>query len=402
MTANRARVDVLLTGGGTAGHVRPALAVARALVAAGHASDAIHFVGSARGMEARLVPEAGFCVTLLPGRGIERKWTARNVRAVLELAAATVQALVIVLRRRPGIVVAVAGYASVPTSLAAWLVGVPIVVVNIDSVPGAANRVVARLADASAVAFPGTRLPRAVVTGAPVGPDVLAIDRSIEGRQAARASLGISPEKFVVVVTGGSLGARSVNHAAAGAASLLADRSDVTLYHVAGDRDRDAVAALRAGAGPLPADGLDYRLVGYEPHMATVLGASDLVVARAGASTVAELTSAGIASVLVPLPGAPSDHQRRNAEVLEKHGAAVILDDDRCTAEEVARQVVDLAGDRTRLASMARAAAGLGHRDAAERVAAVVDQIAARGAKPEERRRGARRAMRRATAGSES
>ncbi len=320
MTSARARRGVVVTGGGTAGHVLPALTVARALVDAGHPIGSVHFVGSRRGMEGRLVPEAGFSVTVLPGRGVERALTLRSALALAALAIASVRAVLLLARLRPSVVVAVAGYASVPASLAAALLRVPIVVVNIDSVPGAANRLVGRFAAACAVAWPGTSLPRAIVTGPPVRPEVLAADRSPAGRAAARATLGVAPDRVLVVVTGGSLGARSLNDAALALASGLAERGRIALYHVTGARDHERVVeaarAIPGGEGSGP----DYRVVGYEDAMSTVLAAADLVVARAGASTLAEICAVGVASVLVPLPGAPSDHQRRNAEVLEKAG----------------------------------------------------------------------------------
>ncbi|MCU1493494.1 MAG: murG [Acidimicrobiaceae bacterium] len=375
------RYDVVVSGGGTAGHVAPALAVAEALVDAGHERSAIHFVGSSRGMEARLVPEAGFEVSLLPGRGIKRRLTLENALAVAELATATLRAFALLARRRPSVVVAVAGYASVPCALAARPLGIPVVVVNIDAVPGAANRLVGRFAAASAVALPGTPLPRAVVTGAPVRPEVLAIDRSDSGRAAARAKLGIDPDRFLVLVTGGSLGARSLNEAALGVARLLSLRRDLAIYHVAGARDHDAMAARLAELALSAERGLDYRLVGYEPAMAEVLAACDLVVARAGASTVAELTVVGLAAVLVPLPGAPSDHQRRNAELLEERGAATVLDDAMCTPERLVELITSLAADPARVAAMAAAAANLGRRDAAARVADLVEEVAARGSR---------------------
>lgn len=368
--------DVVVTGGGTAGHVLPAITVARALVEAGHDPSSVRFVGSRRGMEARLVPEAGFEVTLLPGRGVERAPTVRSALAIAELACATLLAAVLLARLRPRVVVAVAGYASVPASLAAAALRIPVVVVNIDAVPGAANRLVGRFAKASAVAWPGTRLPRAVVTGPPVRREVLELDRSAAGRASARSSLGIAADRFLVLVTGGSLGARSVNDGALALASDLALDPRLAIYHVSGARDHERVAAAAGTLGLDAAHGLDYRLVGYEGAMPAVLAAADLVVARAGASTLAEICAAGIASVLVPLPGAPADHQRRNAEILERAGAAVVVEDAALVLHGLAPVVSSLASDPGRVASMGAAARLLAPGDGAARVAAVVDEVA--------------------------
>ncbi len=168
----------LIAGGGTAGHTLPGIAIGRALVARGHPVAAIRFVGSERGSEVRLVPEAGFSLTALPGRGIQRKLTFANVGAVLGLIRAFGRALGLVHRLRPSVVVALGGYASVACALAAILYRVPIVVAEQNAVPGAANRIVARFARAAAVSFPGTDLPRSVVTGNPVRPAILAVDRT--------------------------------------------------------------------------------------------------------------------------------------------------------------------------------------------------------------------------------
>ena len=174
----------LVTGGGTAGHVQPALAVAEALVARGHEAATVRFLGSRRGMEGRLVPEAGFEVTLLPGRGIQRRLTLDNLGAACGLAVAGVLASALMIRRRPRVVVTLGGYAGLPGAAAAILLRVPLVVVSYDAVPGASNRLVARYARTCAVAFSGGSLPNQVVTGAPVRSAVL--ERRSHGDWATR------------------------------------------------------------------------------------------------------------------------------------------------------------------------------------------------------------------------
>jgi UDP-N-acetylglucosamine:LPS N-acetylglucosamine transferase len=365
----------IVTGGGTAGHVAPALSVAQALVARGHDPSTIHFVGSARGMEGTLVPEAGFGVTLLPGRGITRRLTfgaaKANVAAVAGLSIALLRAIAIVARSRPRVVVSVGGYGSVPCTLAAALLRVPIVGVSYDAVPGAASRLAGRLARASAVAFAGSDLPRAVVTGTPVRPEVLAASRSAEGQARARSELGLPSGRRVVAVTSGSLGARRVNDAALGLAERWSERSDLILYHAVGRRDFPDVSRA---ASSLDERGLDYRTVAYEPHLPALLAACTVAVSRAGASTVAELTVLGAPSVLVPLPGAPSDHQTLNARKLAEAGAAVVLEDAECNAERLQAILEDLLEDTQGLEQMSGNAVGLGRRDAAELIAALVDK----------------------------
>ena len=373
------RAFALVTGGGTAGHVQPALAVGEALVDLGHEPSTILYVGSRRGMEGRLVPEAGFEATLLPGRGIQRRLTRENLGAVGGLIVACALALAIVVRRRPRVVVTVGGYAGLPCSVAAIVLRVPLVVVSCDAIAGASNRLVARFARKCAVAFEGTSLPNQVVTGAPLRKAVLGTDRSPQGRSAARAALGVPAGRFLLAVEGGSLGAHRLNDAALGLAKSWASRNDVTIYHVAGERNLAGVKREAAGLGlgpqPSPEGGLDYRLVGYERQMPALLGACDFAVCRAGASTVAELAAIGTPSALVPLPGAPNDHQTRNAEALAWAGAATLISDDDCSAERLEEIVAALLDDPERLGSMSAAAAAAGHRDAAERVAALVESV---------------------------
>ena len=371
-------IFALMSGGGTAGHVQPALAVGEALVARGHAPSSIVFVGSRRGMESTLVPEAGFEVCLLPGRGIQRKLTAANFGAVGSLLLACVLAVFLVARRRPRVVVTVGGYAGLPGAVAAITLRVPLIVVSYDAVPGTSNRLVARFARKCAVAFESTGLPNQVVTGAPVRSAVVSADRSASGRQAARSLIGVPAGRFLLAMAGGSLGAGRVNEATLSLAKAWAERSDVTIYHVAGERNMVEVsaAAVSLGLGPAPeGTGLDYRLVGYEKNMPALLAACDLLVSRAGASTVAELAAIGTPSVLVPLPGAPHDHQTRNAEALTGLGAALLLRDADCSAVRLQEIVDSLMADPARLAAMASAAATAGHSDAADKVAELAESV---------------------------
>ncbi len=364
---------VVVTGGGTAGHVLPALAIARALVAGGRRADSVWYVGSQRGMEARLVGAAGFRLTLLPGRGIPRRISAESAAAALSLAGACAAGIALVRRLRPAAVVTVGGYAGLPAALGALLWRVPLVVVNVDAVPGAANRLVAPFAAASAVALAGTPLPRAVVTGAPVREEVLAVDRAPAGRFAARAALGLPQDAPVLAVTGGSLGAGRLNEAVLGLLAAWRGPADLVVYHVAGERNRAAVAAAA------PATALDYRVVGYEERLPELLAAADVVVCRAGASTVAELGVIGTPAILVPLPGAPGDHQHRNAERLAAAGAAVLLADAAASGTRLAEEVAALLADPVRRAEMEQNARRLGRRDAASAVARLVEEVARRG-----------------------
>ncbi len=374
------RLFAVITGGGTGGHVSPALAVSEALVDRGHPQREIEFVAGRRGIEDRLVPEAGYVLHRLPGRGLQRRWTTENVPAVLGLIASVFASIGLALRTRPRVVVTVGGYAGFPYAAAALLLRIPLVVVTHDAIPGAVNRLVGRFAAANAVAYPGTALPRSTVTGPPVRRAVLEVSRDDKTRARVRAALALSPSAQLIVVTSGSLGARSVNSAAIELASIWATRHDIAIYHVAGDRNLETVRAAAGAAGllALPESGLKYRLVGYDTDLISALAACDIAVSRAGASTIAELTAIGVPSILIPLPGAPSDHQTRNAATLEKAGAARMIADSDCTGEALAAAIASYLEDGARLSAMSVAARSLGHPDAADRVAGLAEEFASR------------------------
>lgn len=365
----------LVAGGGTAGHTIPALAVARALAVDRSAED-VELVGSNRGLDSGLLAGVEFPVSLLGGRGFvrsrSRRATVANFGALVGLLSALLESFVLVIRRRPAVVVAVGGYASVAPSVAAWVFGIPVVVLNVDAVPGAANRFVARFAKACAVAYPGTDIKNAVVTGPPVRPEVVAMrDRAVSDA-CARTRLGLPAGALVIAAFGGSLGAGRLNEAVIALADRWSGRSGLAIYHVVGARNADwaATAARELSLGSDP-DGLVYVQVAYEDHMELVYTACDVAVCRAGANTVAELTVTGTPAVLVPLPGAPGDHQNANADVLAKVGAAVVVQDGDLDVERLSEELERLVADPARLEAMAVAARGLGRPDAAQAVAAL-------------------------------
>ena len=367
----------MIAGGGTAGHVVPGLAVARALVARGHAPETIHWVGGQRGTEGAMVTAAGFQVTLLPGRGIQRRLTAENLVAAWGLARAGAEALSLVRAHRPAVVLAMGGWASVSCAMAAVTLGVPVVVAEQNAVPGAANRLVGRFAKAASVPFAGTPLPRAVVTGNPVRQEILAVDRSPAGRAAARAALGLPEGRLVLAVFGGSLGALRLNTAVLGALEAWSGRGDLAVRHVIGERDWSLVTGQLAERPPVDG-GLFYQPVRYDDQRELSLAAADVAVSRAGGNTVAELAAVGLPSVLAPLPGAPGDHQTANARHLSDAGAAVLVPDAEMSAARLMEEVDGLLGDPGRLEAMETAASRAARRDAAEAVAALVEAHARR------------------------
>jgi len=362
-----APVFALVTGGGTGGHVYPALAVADALARRGSPYDAIRFVGSRRGLEATAVPAAGYPIDLLTGRGIRRSVRpgaiVANLGAVAGIARAVFAALRVISRTRPRVVLGVGGYASFPCILAARLRRVPAVVHEQNAAPGLANRVAVRLGARPAVSLPGTPLRHAVLTGNPVREDLATVVRS----PAATPAL--------VAFVGGSLGARRINDAALDLYDRWRDRDDLTIRHVAGARDLDRCTARLAGLRR-PSDRLSYALIGYEEDMAGLYASCAVLVARAGAVTCAELAVTGTPSLLVPLPNAPADHQTRNAEALARAGAAVVVADSTLDGARLDTELTALLGDPRRLPEMGRAAKTLAAPGAASAVADLVVEVA--------------------------
>jgi undecaprenyldiphospho-muramoylpentapeptide beta-N-acetylglucosaminyltransferase len=358
------RAFAIVTGGGTAGHVLPALAIADALVAAGRDRATIHYAGSERGIEARLVPPTGYPMTLLPGRGIQRRLTLANVGAVWGLVVAAVRALGLVGRLRPQVVIAVGGYASVAVGLAAVVRRVPLVVAEQNVVPGAANRLLARMAKASAVSFEGTPLPRAVVTGNPIRAEVAAIDPNRD-HAAARRAFGVGEGRRLLLVVGGSLGALRINEAVLAALPRLAGRRDLAIHHVVGRRDWEVITA----ATPTDLGELEYRAVAYEDDMAGAMAAADVAVCRSGSSTCFEVAAVGLPTILVPSPYVTADQQARNAAPLVAAGAAVLVRDQELDGERLVREVDVLLQDDDRLRAMAVAARAWARPDAAQAIA---------------------------------
>jgi len=370
MNAPTTPVWAVIAGGGTAGHVNPGLSIGEEIVHRGRLPEQVHFVGSERGVETTLVPQAGFPLTVLPGRGIQRRLTAENLKSAAGLIAAAGQALKVVRELAPKVMVSLGGYASVPASVAALALRIPVVIAEQNAVPGAANKLISRWARAAAVSFPGTDLPKATVTGNPVRPHVLAADRA-NGRDAARAELAIDPSRRLLAVFGGSLGARRINDAVTAAAATWTDRNDLTIRHIIGRRDWEMYRNHPFADAPL-----DYVPIEYEDRMPTVLSAADLVICRAGATTVAELGIIGTPSVLVPLPGAPGDHQTANARALADKDAAVLVPDASLTSDRVVAIVDELLADRGQLERMESAARSVGYPDAASRVVDLIEEHA--------------------------
>lgn len=346
------RAYCVVTGGGTAGHVLPALAVAEALVAAGRRADEVHYVGSRRGIETQLLPDTDFPAHHLDVIGFQRRVTRRNLGFVPKMVRSTVRAHRLLRTLRPRVVVSVGGYASMPSVFAARLLRIPVVVVSYDRFPGRASALAARRAAACAVAFADSPLPRAHVTGAPLRRAVLEVDRTTQ-RDDARRELGIDPGRFLVAVMGGSQGSGVLNRAVRELVEAHRDDRDLAVRHVVGERFlADALEPIDG------TDGVRYDPVGYEVRMPAVYAAADLLVGRGGASTVHEVAATGTPAVLVPWADSAEDHQTANVRWLSDQGAAVLLPESRIG--ELGDVIDRYRGDPAALAELGRAASELG------------------------------------------
>jgi UDP-N-acetylglucosamine--N-acetylmuramyl-(pentapeptide) pyrophosphoryl-undecaprenol N-acetylglucosamine transferase len=349
----------ILAGGGTGGHVIPAIAIAQELQKDYGAE--VLFIGTTRGIENRLVPAAGFPLKLIEVGALNKVSFRTRLKTSVDLPRAVLHSRRILSEFRPDVVIGVGGYASGPAMLAAILKRIPTLAFEPNYVPGFANRRVARFVSAAAVHFEETAkyFRNAKVTGVPV-------------RQAFFEIAAKAPEisKPVLLVFGGSQGAHAINQVVIDAASALQARvPGIQIVHQTGERDyNDAQAAYASSGGSAEA----HRFI---DDMPSFFAKADLILCRSGASTIAELTAAGKPSVLVPFPRAADDHQKRNAEALERAGAAVMLEESKLTGDSLLGTVSTLLGDRDRLKKMRDAAHRLSHPNAARDIAVMAAKL---------------------------
>lgn len=351
-------VFAVVTGGGTSGHVIPARAIIEGLIEAGHGPDELKYVGSRRGVERTLMADMGVECVLLPVSGLQRgislRSLVRNLQFPFRVVVSRMMARRTLARWSPRVVVSVGGYASDPMSAAAVSAGVPLVCVSYDRSPGLATKRQAVHARVCAVAFEGSVLPNAVVTGAPVRAELRHLDLAAR-RESARRSFGVPEDSTLVTFVGGSLGSGVLNslvHSLVGEC-VGAVSTPVAILHLCGER------FLADDVPSLPPN-VWYRRVGYVSDMASVYSATDLLVSRAGASSVAEIATVGLAAVIVPWSGAADDHQTANARWLGDADAAIVMTEDQCADGSATRLIIDLLNDEQRRLGLATAARAMG------------------------------------------
>ncbi|WP_369133446.1 undecaprenyldiphospho-muramoylpentapeptide beta-N-acetylglucosaminyltransferase [Modestobacter sp. I12A-02662] len=361
----------MLAGGGTGGHIEPMLALADALArrATGPAgAPRVTCLGTSRGMETRLVPARGYDLRLIPPVPLPRRPTPDLLRVPGRVRRAVAETRALLTELGADVVVGFGGYVALPAYLAARRAGIPVVVHEQNALPGLANRIGARLAARVAVTVPGTPLHRGEHVGMPLRTGISGLDRAAR-RTEARTHFGLDDDRPTLLVFGGSQGAASLNRAAIAAADALT-AAGVQVLHARGPKNTDVAVP------PRPAGTAPYVVVDYLERMDLAYAAADLALCRSGAVTVAELSAVGLPAVFVPLP-IGNGEQRLNALPVVEAGGGLLVADADLSPSWIAREVVPLLTDPRRLSDLAAHAAAAGARDADERLADMVLEVAA-------------------------
>ncbi|MCC6366963.1 MAG: undecaprenyldiphospho-muramoylpentapeptide beta-N-acetylglucosaminyltransferase [Bryobacterales bacterium] len=353
----------LLTGGGTGGHVIPAIAVARELRKRGHRT---FFVGTREGLESKLVPPENMPLEFVEIGGLKRVGWRQALRTVWQLPAAVVRSMQLIRRYRPAAVFSMGGYVAGPATLAAWILRRPVVLMEPNAMPGMANRYMAKIAARACLSFPEAKeffpADRVEMTGLPVRSEFFEIPKKAPGG------------KLTVLVTGGSRGSRRLNDAGKASWPLFqANQAAIRWIHQTGSQD---YAEMAAAFRELGCEGL---VAPFIENMPQAFAQSDLIVCRSGAGAVAELAAAGKPSILVPFPFAADEHQLRNAEAMSKAGAARLVLDKEMTGEELFHTVQSLTAEPGLLERMGQAARQFARPSAARRAAEILEEEASGG-----------------------
>ncbi|NPV52922.1 MAG: undecaprenyldiphospho-muramoylpentapeptide beta-N-acetylglucosaminyltransferase [Firmicutes bacterium] len=372
---------VLFAGGGTGGHIYPGITIADALKASGEDVEAL-FVGSRRGLENEIVPRKGYRLVTIDIAGFERRISLKTAKTLVKAFKGCWQALGVIRSFRPDVVVGTGGYVCGPVVMVAKLLRIPALIHEQNAIPGVTNRILSAFVDIVAATYSESvscfrRPDRVVVTGNPVRPSVLAATR-----EGGSARLGLDPQKPTLLVFGGSQGARAINQAMIeGIPLLLQGMPDIQIIHQTGkldyDKVREELRARNLYDGSRGRGGIIVTPYIYE--MENALAAADLVVSRAGAISIAEITARGLPAILIPLPTAAEHHQERNARALEAGGAARVILEPDLDGRRLAMNILELLRDKDALREMAAGSKKLGRPEATRELVRLVKALASRG-----------------------
>ncbi|MFA6074721.1 MAG: undecaprenyldiphospho-muramoylpentapeptide beta-N-acetylglucosaminyltransferase [Negativicutes bacterium] len=372
-------MKVIVSGGGTGGHIYPAVTIARAietqLQQAGRSCE-ILYIGTKEGMEARIIPREGFRFEAVQVSGIKRSFSPQNIKTILKLGVGFLQAIGKINSFKPDIVVGTGGFVCGPILLAAALMGVPTIIQEQNALPGITNKILSRFVKKvclgyreAAKYFPAAAKTKMEFTGNPIRKDILTRKRA-----SAYDDLGLPEDKRTVLVVGGSRGARSINSAMLEVYKFFAGREGIQILHATGDGD---FQRMLKGLNELQVTDKSNIIVRpYLFNMQSAIAIADVAVFRAGAVGLAELSAVGVPAILIPYPYAAENHQEFNARALEKNGAAIVILDNELTGALLIEKLNELLGDEQRLSVMARQSAACGVTDAAERIATIAIECA--------------------------
>ena len=350
--------SVIIAGGGTGGHIYPGIAIAQEFKRR-NANCKIIFVGTARGLENKIVPREGFTLELIAVAALKGVSITKRTKSLLLLPKSFLAVRSLIKKHQPEVVIGVGGYASGPMVLIASLMGVPTLIAEQNALPGFTNRVLSRFVKAAAVSFAEAKSffgNKAEITGNPVRAEFFSIPPRPNN------------ETKNIVITGGSQGARAINNAMIEALPLL-EAQKISIVHQTGELDFERIKAAYAQS-PIKAE--------VKPFIEKIVDEfanADLVISRAGATTVAELAAAGRPALMIPFPLAADDHQRKNAEAVERAGAGRMILQSELTGERLAKELLTLISDTEKLAAMSAASKTLAHPDAAARVVNIAERI---------------------------
>jgi UDP-N-acetylglucosamine--N-acetylmuramyl-(pentapeptide) pyrophosphoryl-undecaprenol N-acetylglucosamine transferase len=364
------KVKVLISGGGTAGHINPAITIAKYFKQKANDTE-ILFIGTSKGLETKLVPREGFELKLIKVRGFKRKISIDTIASVKEMFQGFLEARKIIKAFKPDIVVGTGGYVCGPVLFNAAIMKIPTLIHEQNAFPGVTNRILSRFVDSVAISFKESiqffkaAEGKMILTGNPVRPEMLENDR-----EKARLKLGINSGRAFVLIFGGSRGAEKINECVAQMIINDYKIEDCDIYFATGEKQYGEISKQLENV-----DSHSLKVVPYIYEMSDLMNAADLVICRAGAITISELTALGIPSIMIPSPYVTANHQEHNARALEKQGAAVVIMEKDLNHEILYHQIKDLLKDREQLGKMARNAKKIGITNAVEKIYLSIQQI---------------------------
>lgn len=359
---------IIISGGGTGGHIYPAITIAKTLNEIAQ-PEAILFVGARQGLESDIIPKEGYPIKMINVAGFERQLTWRNIKNLFRTAGSLLEARKIIASFKPDLVIGTGGYVCGPVLLVASFLGIPTIIQEQNVIPGITNRILSRFVKIVAVGykeaaayFPSSS--KIMVSGNPVRQDIISASR-----EEGIAALGLRPDRITLLIAGGSLGARSINNAMAEVYRRFSENDSIQILHVTGQSEYNNIVGNYKQMGIDVSNTGNIMIKPYLYNMPQALAAADLAVFRAGAIGLAELTAKGIPSILIPYPYAAENHQEHNARVLEKEGAAVVIRDSELTGNILADTIERIIAEPEKLQQMAAASQRLGRPDAALEIA---------------------------------